>query len=70
MAKPERGKVVVVPSIPQCDFCTDPGIYDFKSTFGPWAHGCEVHYHDHAQYSELGEGKGQLWITVDQVDAT
>jgi hypothetical protein len=63
-------EVILVDEIPKCDFCDDPGPYDFKSDVGPWAHGCGKHWRRHGAYSELGTGKGQLWVTEDQLDAT
>jgi hypothetical protein len=68
MPRPEQGKVVVVDTIPGCDFCEQLGPYDFKTSEGPWAHGCYQHYRYYAQYGELGVGKAQLWITEDEVD--
>jgi hypothetical protein len=70
MYKPEPGKVVLVDAIPRCDFCDKDGLYDFKTVDGPWAHGCYEHYRYLAMYPDLGTGKGQLWVTEDQVDAT
>jgi hypothetical protein len=63
-------EVILVVSIPACNFCHDgtPGPYDFKTVMGPWANGCYEHYRYHAAFSTLGEGKGQLWVTADQVD--
>jgi len=66
--KPERGKIVVVPSIPQCNFCEKPGPYDFATRMGPWANGCEQHWRMYRQGPTLGVGQAQLWITDDQVD--
>lgn len=69
--KPRRGEIVVVPSIPPCDFCAepkDPGIYDFATRMGPWANGCEAHWKLYRASAELGVGTGQLWITDDQID--
>jgi hypothetical protein len=65
--KPEKGRVVVVASIPQCNFCEKPGPYDFKTIMGPWANGCLKHYQEHRMYALLGVGMGQFWITADQV---
>jgi len=66
--KPEPGKVLVLPSIPACDFCEDgaPGPYDFATRLGPWAHGCEEHWELYRVSPLLGVGSGQLWITEDQ----
>lgn len=63
-------EVILVDSIPACDFCydpPDPGPYDFKTKMGPWAHGCKMHYELYRAYTTLGTGKGQLWVTQDQV---
>jgi hypothetical protein len=67
--RPEPGKIVVVPRIPECNFCTDgtPGPYDFKTQMGPWANGCEAHWEQY-RTGLLGVGSGQLWITDDQVE--
>jgi hypothetical protein len=65
--KPQQGKICLVNRIPTCDFCQNPGPYDFKTTFGPWAHGCKQHYHAHRAYPDLGVGKAQIWITLEQV---
>jgi hypothetical protein len=63
-------EVILVSSIPACDFCKDgtPGPYDYKTYMGPWAHGCEDHYNQYSLEPGLGTGKGQLWVTADQVD--
>lgn len=61
---PEPGRVVEVSEIPSCNFCQDgtPGPYDFRTSFGPWANGCEAHWIEHRAHPELGVGHGQLWI--------
>lgn len=66
---PEKGKIIVVVSIPACNFCEDgtPGPYDFATRFGPWASGCEDHWKLYRASEHLGVGTGQLWITEDQV---
>ena len=64
--RPMPGFVVVVPEIPQCNFCGEPGRYDFATRMGPWAHGCEVHWRKHRANTTLGVGKGQMWITKDE----
>lgn len=58
------GELCIVESLPECDFCVDgtPGEYDFKTVFGPWAHGCERHWRAHRASETLGEGKGQKWV--------
>lgn len=65
--KPEPGKVVVVAEIPACNFCTDgtPGPYDFATTMGPWANGCERHWEMYRASPTLGVGSGQLWVTEE-----
>jgi len=68
MTNPVPGEIVVVDHIPDCDFCSQPGPYDFKTSQGPWAHGCMPHWLKHRASTGLGVGKGQLWITADQVD--
>lgn len=74
--KPEKGKIVVVPEIPDCDFCVMqdvrgiPGPYDFKTVHGPWAHGCEIHYVANRVSPNLGVGVAQLWITESQADTS
>jgi hypothetical protein len=67
--RPEKGKIVVVPRIPECNFCQDgtPGPYDFATVMGPWANACERHWRQY-RVGDLGVGTGQLWITEDQVE--
>lgn len=57
-----------------CDFCRhpsinkeEPALYDFKTTFGPWANGCEAHYLEHRAYPDLGTGKGQKLVLIQGV---
>ena len=68
--KPKAGQIVVVPSIPDCNFCENgtPGPYDFATRMGPWANGCEKHWRQYAARPVLGTGSGQLWITESEVD--
>ena len=68
--EPKPGFVVIVPSIPQCNFnCEKPGIFDFPTIYGSWANGCEGHFKRYgASHGELGLAKGQRWITIDQVE--
>jgi len=69
--KAKPGHVTLVPEIPACDFCqrngTDkPGPYDFATLFGPWAHGCELHWQMYAaEPGRTGVGIAQLWITEE-----
>lgn len=59
-AKPEPHTKVEVLKLPNCDFCKAShatAAYDGKTTFGPWANMCEMHFQ---QYGiGLGLGKGQ-----------
>lgn len=56
---------VVVPELPACDFCKvykfeHSAHYDGRTTMGPWAYMCELHY---LMYGVgLGLGKGQRLI--------
>jgi hypothetical protein len=66
-------EIIAVKHIPKCDFCHDrydiPGPYDFKTRMGPWAHGCPQHWLEFRAYPELGQGKGQLWISEKEYEA-
>lgn len=68
---PVTGKVCIVHLIPECDFdCELPGIFDFcESSSGRWAHGCEGHWLMHRVAPTIGTGRGQLWVTREQLDA-
>lgn len=69
------GKVCIVQDIPPCDFatrrldhipcspnCTDVS-YDFQTTLGVAASGCEAHWQKWALYpGQLGVGKAQKWV--------
>jgi hypothetical protein len=66
-------QVILVSSIPSCNFCDmlgvkNPGPYDFKTRMGPWANACEKHWKINRASAMLGTGKGQLWVTEDQVE--
>jgi ribosomal protein L37AE/L43A len=64
----EESEEVKVSEIPNCDFCaqegkTTPAAYDGKTTQGPWANMCLLHF---GQYGVgLGTGKGQKLIKED-----
>lgn len=66
----QPGLVCVVEWIPRCSFCEEPGIFDFSSRFGSWAHGCMKHYVKYRASPKLGLGLAQLWITRDQQGET
>lgn len=56
---------VEVTEIPMCDFCQRegkmvPAKYDGKTTFGPWANMCQVHFYLYG--IGLGMGKGQQYV--------
>jgi hypothetical protein len=67
--RPKSGEIVVVTEIPSCDFCDQPGRYDCRTKYGPWAHCCYDHYLVHRASPHLGVGNAQAWITPDEVDA-
>lgn len=58
---------VNVAVLPQCDICkyesnrNVPAVYDAKTTNGPWANLCEVHFQSHT-YRQLGTGYGQRLV--------
>ena len=67
---PVPGKVCIVDSVPDCDFCNQEGEktagpFDFATRMGPWGHGCELHYKLYRAASGLGVGKAQVWIARD-----
>lgn len=57
--------IVYVTTLPDCDFCRHPALeskpakYDFRTSDGRWANGCEEHYLVFRMYDTLGTGKGQ-----------
>lgn len=57
-------KTAIIARLPRCDFCRTITLarYDFKTTDGRWANGCEAHYRIHRAYRELGTGKGQRLV--------
>jgi len=63
------GKVAQIyfDELPPCYFCeteklTVPARFDFATTLGPWAYGCEYHYLSHRAAPALGEGQGQMLV--------
>jgi len=68
-------EVILVDKIPTCWFCEHegvlgvPGPYDFATRMGAWANGCEAHWRRYSATGMLGTGRGQLWVTADQVEA-
>ncbi len=51
---------VIVTKKPKCDICEREAEYDARTTFGPWANLCEVHFTLHG--IGLGTGKGQKLV--------
>lgn len=52
-----------VHTMPACDFhdnCTAQ--YDFKTTQGPWANGCETAFHENKMFAVLGTGMAQRLV--------
>lgn len=64
---------VRVASLPDCDFCPKdrpaPAAYDARTTQGPWANICEVHWPIYG-IGQLGTGYGQRLILADTDPAT
>ncbi len=55
-----KGTEVQVDRIPQCDFCSNPAVFDGKTIHGPWVNMCGSH---HSAYGVgLGAGKGQRLV--------
>jgi hypothetical protein len=60
-----------VRKLPACDFCAHEGrgfteaAYDFRTTMGPWANGCEEHWREHRATARLGTGSGQRLVVAD-----
>ena len=53
---------VIVPELPECDFCSMDGLsrpakYDGRTTMGSWGNMCQVHFYRWG--TGLGLGKGQ-----------
>jgi hypothetical protein len=63
--KTKSGEVVLGAEIPQCNFCSEPGPYDFRTIVGPWANGCEEHWRAYRAEPGLDVGVAQLWITEE-----
>lgn len=62
------GESVIVPSLPDCDFCQLEDVkrvarYDGKTTLGPWANMCDDHFLENG--IGVGTGKGQRLILAD-----
>ena len=52
---------------PRCDLCGKPARYDFATTHGVWAYGCQTCYEQFRLYPDLGMGKGQKLVLKKQV---
>jgi len=55
-------QVILVDHVPSCNFCSEPGEYDFPTRMGPWANGCEKHWIQYRTSAKLGTGMGQKWV--------
>jgi hypothetical protein len=64
---PKPGYVVVMESLPACDFCGETARYDFRSLNGSWAYGCFLHWSQYGATASLGVGNGQRLITADEI---
>lgn len=57
-----------------CDFCPShaprTARYDFKTSWGPWANGCEIHWRTNRAHTELGTGYGQELVVGDPPERT
>lgn len=60
-----------VHALPECNFkdidpddCRGDERFDFKTTDGPWAYGCNAHYEKHRLYQKLGTGMGQKLVAT------
>jgi hypothetical protein len=60
------GKTAYIAVAKKCDFCDKSANYDFKTSWGPWANGCDDHYLQHRAYEKLGTGKGQLLVVGEE----
>lgn len=70
---------VYVSELPLCDFCknsssplanTRRAKYDFRTKWGQWANGCEIHYRTHRAHTELGTGHGQELVEGEAPERT
>lgn len=64
-----------VTTMPKCDFCKQSGVtreakYDFRTQWGPWANGCEIHYLNNRAHTELGTGHGQRLVLGEEPERT
>ena len=62
MAK--NGTIAYISEAKPCDFPHKPGTqpdaeYDFRTTNGQWANGCDDHYKQFRMHKDLGVGMGQ-----------
>ena len=55
-----------VKTFPRCDFCPSDALYDGRTTAGPWANMCNLHFQQHGV--GLGLGKGQRLVIEQAVD--
>lgn len=71
--------VAYVSELPPCDFCSTSdsphvknrkALYDFKTSWGPWANGCEVHWRTNRATPTLGTGWGQKLVVGEPPERT
>lgn len=55
-----------VAKLPECNFCSEPALYDFKTKMGPWAFGCQKHFDIHRLFDTLGTGRGQKLVVEEE----
>lgn len=65
--KSQRGKIVVLASLPSCDFCERTARADARTVFqGSWAYLCPMHWTEYARHRTFGVGKGQALALPDE----
>ena len=60
-------RAVALKILPQCNFCEEVSRYDFRTSTGHWAFGCEEHWREHRATNGLGIGEGQLLLNSREV---
>jgi hypothetical protein len=60
-------RAVVLSTLPQCNFCDGVAHYDFRTSTGPWAYGCEEHWRQLRMTLGLGLGEAQLLLSTKEV---
>ena len=60
-------RAVVLPVLPQCNFCKEVAHYDFRTLNGSWTYGCEEHWRELRATEGLGLGEAQLLLSAKEV---